>query len=635
MEDPRKQLPSQGKAWIAHRLAWLLVGALLSVSCIIQSRTASKGAGQGGEPAPVAPRAATGNYGKVPGVDMLAGLRIDGFELQGDREKVSLSTVKVEGQPFTQAVRAETKAPSQNAWDVQLATKTREPVERGDVLLATFYFRTVRSLEESGEGQTEFVFELARDPWTKSVSFPIRASREWKLVHIPFVALMDHKVGKAQMTFRLGYAPQTIEIGGVKVENFGKQLALADLPTTKITYPGMEPDAAWREAAAQRIETRRKADLRITVLDNVGKPVSNAAVKVQQLTHEFAFGTCVAAGRLVGSGNERYRQVVTELFNSATLENNLKWVALAGDWGGSFKIEQAQAAVDWLRQRGLAVRGHVLVWPGWKNLPRSLRQHEKDPARLRREVEQHIREVATAMRGRLDHWDVVNEPFDNHDLLDILGTPIMADWFRLARSIDAKPKLFINDYAILSGGGGGTPHRDYYEKTIRQLLDAGAPVDGIGLQGHFGTSLTAPEDLLRILDRFAEFKKPIIVTEYDVVVDDEELAAQYTRDFYTLLFSHPAVTGVTMWGFWDGAHWKHNAPIYRQDWSLKPAGQAYQELVQKTWHTEGSMQTDAEGRASLRGFRGDYSISVQSGGKKKVKKVSLGAQGVTTNIMLD
>lgn len=75
---------------------------MLSVACIIQNRTAAKGDGPGGEPAPVAPRAATGNYGKVAGVDMLGGLSIDGFELQGDRERVSLSMVKVEGEPFAQ-----------------------------------------------------------------------------------------------------------------------------------------------------------------------------------------------------------------------------------------------------------------------------------------------------------------------------------------------------------------------------------------------------------------------------------------------------------------------------------------------------------------------------------------------------
>ena len=72
-------------------------------------------------------------------------------------------------------------------------------------------------------------------------------------------------------------------------------------------------------------------------------------------------------------------------------------------------------------------------------------------------------------------WDVVNEPFDNHDLLDLLGERVMVDWFAAARATDPAPKLFINDYAILSGGGGTTPHRDHYEKTIEKLIAAGHP----------------------------------------------------------------------------------------------------------------------------------------------------------------
>ena len=216
--------------------------------------------------------------------------------------------------------------------------------------------------------------------------------------------------------------------------------------------------------------------------------------------------------------------MLTELFNVATLENSLKWVPLEGQWGPSYTLDAAKGGIAWLREHGLDVRGHVLIWPGWRNLPRSLRPHENDPAYLRAAVDKHIRDVASAVKGTVIHWDVMNEPFDNHDLIDILGDDAMVDWFKAARAVDPAPKLFINDYAILSGGGGDTPHRAHYEKTIQYLVDHKAPLDGIGMQGHFGDALTAPEDLLAILDRFARFGKPIWITEYDVVIKDEELA---------------------------------------------------------------------------------------------------------------
>ena len=281
------------------------------------------------------------------------------------------------------------------------------------------------------------------------------------------------------------------------------------------------------------------------------------------------------------------------------------------------------------------MRGHVLVWPGWKNLPKSLRDFEKDPARLKSEVTRHVRELAGTMKGSLVHWDVVNEPFDNHDLLDILGREAMVDWFKEARAADPAPKLFINDYAILSGGGGTSPHRDHYDETIAKLVEKGAPFDGIGMQGHFGNSLTGPEDMLKILDRFARFKKTIWVTEYDIVIDDSELARAFTRDFYTTLFSHPAVGGIVMWGFWDGSHWKNNAPLYARNWSEKPAGRAYQELVREKWRTFASGKTDRSGAFAARGFLGDYEVRVRAGSRNKTVRATLGPSGTSTAVILD
>ncbi len=229
----------------------------------------------------------------------------------------------------------------------------------------------------------------------------------------------------------------------------------------------------------------------------------------------------------------------------------------------------------------------------------------------------------TAVKGSVIHWDVVNEPFDNHDLIDILGEGALVGWFKLARATDPTPKLFINDYAILSGGGGDSAHRAHYEKTIKFLLDSGAPLDAIGMEGHFGTSLTGPEEMLGILDRFAKLGKPIWITEYDNEVKDEEVAGKFTRDFYTTMFSHPAVDGVVMWGFWDGAHWKNSAPLYRRDWTLKPGGEAFRELVLKAWRTDASGKTDTYGRFGTRGFYGDYEVYVSFGGKQKTAKAQL------------
>jgi GH35 family endo-1,4-beta-xylanase len=608
-------------------------GSLLGVglsSCVGKKPEAKSAEPLGG----VDMKEGNAKYGEVPGVQVLGAGGVRELKVDNDAKKVAISYVPVEGQPFKEALRAEIKQASGNPWDVQVHAMTTKPVERGDVLLATFYFRTEWAPQESGEGQTEFVFELAKDPWTKSVSFPVRASREWKKIHVPFAAAESYAPGEAHMIFRLGYTPEIIDIAGVTVENFGKKLAVTDLPVTRIGYAGSEPDAPWRKAAAERIEKLRKAELTVVVTDKAGKPVPGASVEIQQKKHAFGFGTCVPAEIILGGGNDKFKNLIPELFNVATLENDLKWQPLAGDWGAGFTVEKAKRAVAWLRERGLDVRGHVLVWPGWKNLPKYLKGYERQPDKLRAEVIKHIRELAPAMKGSLVHWDVLNEPFDNKDLMEILGQDVMVDWFKEARAADPGALLFINDYAILSGGGGTTPHRDHYDATIQLLLDKGAPVDAIGLQGHFGTSLTSPDDMLKILDRYGRFGKPIWITEYDVVMDDLETAGSFTRDFYTTLFSHPSVQGIVMWGFWDASHWKNNAALYKGDWTLKPGGQAYRDLVLRDWKTNLTLPTDAQGRLVTRGFLGDYEIKASSGGHAETVKQALGSRGASITIKL-
>jgi GH35 family endo-1,4-beta-xylanase len=334
---------------------------------------------------------------------------------------------------------------------------------------------------------------------------------------------------------------------------------------------------------------------------------------------------------LLGGSNQQLTSNLKELFNTITPENDLKWQALK-DW--NFPLERGVRGVDWLRDAGFDVRGHVLVWPGWQNLPSYLKKHEDSPDKLREEVSNHIREFVTTFKGKLTQWDVVNEPFTNHDLLDILGYEVMVDWFKLARSLDPKPKLYINDFAILSGGGGTTPHRDHYEKMIQLLVDKGAPFDGIGMQGHFGTSLTGPNDLMALLDRYGKFKKDIAVTEFDVEIDDEALAASYVRDFYTVLFSHPAVATIMMWGIWDTQHWHKNAVMYRPDWSLKPGGQAFRDLVWGKWRTQEQGKTDAQGQLRVRGFKGTYDVEVKRGSDSKKVKATLADGGSTLEVKL-
>lgn len=177
------------------------------------------------------------------GVDVLNKQGIVAFQVQGEAEKVNVQTVSVEGQPFDQAMQAEVKEESASEWTVQVQAKTATPVTKGDVMLATFYARVVKE-QESGGGETQFVFEQASQPYTKSVTYSVRLTPEWRKIQVRFVANDNYAPGEAQAIFRLGYEPETFQVGGVTLENFQDKVSIARLPTTEAKDKQLEQKPA-------------------------------------------------------------------------------------------------------------------------------------------------------------------------------------------------------------------------------------------------------------------------------------------------------------------------------------------------------------------------------------------------------
>ncbi|MEO0530459.1 MAG: endo-1,4-beta-xylanase [Planctomycetota bacterium] len=416
-------------------------------------------------------------------------------------------------------------------------------------------------------------------------------------------------------------------------------------------YPGASPDAAWRAVAETRINANRKADLSVTVRDASGAVVPNATIDVAMQQHEFGFGSAIQSFRLAsnGSQHDQYKAKVKELFNVATTENSLKWPPYEGEWGPNiWTADNAIAALDWLNANGVDGRGHVMVWPGESNLPADIRAMLADgdltPAEqtaVRNRIANHIADISAATNGKLVGWDVVNETRTNNDLMRELaeGDDAITDWFNLAAAATAGTgtDLYINDFGILnSWGSAAVNNRDQYYQTIAQLKADGAAIDGIGFQGHFsGDDMTGPEELWSILDRFAELDLKMQVTEFDINTTNEELQAQYLRDFFLAMFAHEGVSDIIQWGFWEDAHWRPNAALFRSDWSAKPAGQAFLDLVFGEWWTEEMLLADAEGLAALRAFKGDYLVTATAGEASADIEFALTEGGLDAIVFLD
>jgi len=545
----------------------------------------------------------------------------------GQEDAFKFARVNVAGPGFNRAWRIETSRDLTPPWAVEVRSPLTAAVKQGDTGLLRFYARMLASADETGSGQIRVAVQKAGPGFDQSLDATFAVGAEWQECVLPFAFSGDYAPGAAEIAFGFGFKRETIEIGRVELLNYGQRVDVAALPTTRFTYAGREPDAQWRKEALARIEQIRKGNFAVRVTNAAGQAVPGARVRVEQRRSAFQWGTALQMKRLVEDtpDNLRYRQVTEELFNSASTENDLKWPVWLDEWEDRYSRAQTLAGLHWLNDRGFHVRGHVFVWPGRSNLPKAVSARLGTPRQgeIPAMVLDHIRDEARATRGLLQEWDVLNEPFTNHDLMDAFGREIMPPWFKVAREELPGVGLYLNDFsnhdAVTSAD-----HVAHFEQTARYLLDQGAPVTGLGLQVHFNDQPNSPEHILAVLDRYAaQFHLPVRFTEFDVWTRDEELQADYTRDFLILAFSHPSVIGVQVWGFWESSHWRPSAAMYRADWSEKPNAKVYKSLVLDQWRTRLDGTTDASGAFVGRGFFGDYAVIVEAGGRRAEQIFSL------------
>ena len=546
---------------------------------------------------------------------------------------VGQQIITVSDQPFTQAVRVNVPVRGMNPWDYFVGFSFGEGFAQGERGVLVVWARTLSA--ERGGGLINVNIEKNAAPWTKSLVTGITPSSEWQQWLIPFEASTNHPSNEVQLIMHLGIMAQQVEIGGLTIIKYGTTYPFDQLPATNQDqdYQGRSLTASWRAEADARINEIRKRDLRVQVLDSRGLPASGLPVRLKMNRHHFGFGSAVAVWMMLQNGPDAdtYRSKLEDLtgeghqFSIAVLENSLKWDLWLSNWPGT--KDQKVDAIRQLKDLGMAVRGHNMVWPSWEFLPDDLRQYENDPAALGPIVEDRINTIAgyPGIKGELVDWDVLNEPAHLTQLAEVFaqdpafttGEEVYAEWFKLAAEADPNARLYINEYGIITNLGLDLSIQDRYKEIIENIEQQGGVIHGVGVQGHMSTPLTPPETVFEILDEFAEGGKELSITEYDASGVEESLAADYMRDLLTMAFSHPSVQSFLMWGFWDGAHWKDDAPLFRNDWSLKPSGQAFFDLVFDAWWTDEALVTDSDGYVDLRGFMGEYNVIVDVQGAEE------------------
>jgi GH35 family endo-1,4-beta-xylanase/peptidoglycan/xylan/chitin deacetylase (PgdA/CDA1 family) len=623
-EETRQQLPAilaelrkQGCEFLTFSQ---LHDALASAPVTAPAATSHTEIPSGGEPV----HASLANYKSTAG--------------SGNSDAIKFSTVDAAGPGFTQALHVETTRDLSPPWAIEVRAAFTKKVRKGDVALVRFFARAISSTDETGFGQVRVAVQRGGGDYHQSLDSTVQMRGEWQEFLLPFAFADDLAAGEGELTLGFGFKRQVVEVGGIEVLDFGNTIALSALPKTRFTYAGREADAAWRQEALARIEQVRKSNFVIEARDASGQPVGGYTVRVEQVRSAFQFGSALQFKRLLSDKPEdaKYRDVAKELFNAASPENDLKWYAWIGEDARTATHAQVFAALRWLRGSGFHVRGHVLVWPGWKNLPDAVRKLKgtKQQAQIPAMVTAHIADITAATREWVQEWDVLNEPFDNHDLMALFGNDVMLDWFKAAAASAAPgAPLYLNDYSnhdLLAD----RPHCMEFFRVAKFLQSKGAPLGGFGLQGHISAQPNPPINVLATLQVYSELKLPIRITEFDVDTDDEQLQADYTRDFLILAYSHPSVVGVQHWGFWQSAHWRPKSAMFRADWSEKPSAKIYRDLVLNQWRTRLQGTAGAKGKVAGRGFHGDYVVTVEKDGRRAERTFTLRPEEAKTTVVV-
>ncbi|TWT81527.1 Endo-1,4-beta-xylanase Z precursor [Planctomycetes bacterium CA13] len=539
--------------------------------------------------------------------------------------------------------------------NMQVIVPIDAAIKKGDVMLLSFWI-----CRPGAGGQPNNVyFSVQSETEQSQYEYKLSAYREWKQHVRSFVATADCDPASSNAIFELGEAGTIAQIAELRLINYGADYDIKTLPRSTVNYKGREFDAQWREDALARIEKIRKADITVQVVDARDNPIQDAKVTIQMQRHAFGFGNAVNAYLLGGnesmfpyakvrngtsvtstwSDAQKYREIVKKYFNCVTFESELRphvWKKQMSGTpdGNSLHKVFTQQAIPWLQANNVDIRGHYLAWAAM-DFNAMEKQFIGNPDAHRQWLWEHMADVLRKTSLFVSEWDTINHiiAWGKHTYeIEYGGMQIYADIMKEARRLAPNATHAINEGKVLPDGY----KREPYKRVIRFLNEQGQAPDTVGFMGHFELmTLTPPEELLEVYDRFAEIAPRLQLSEFDVEAgDDEQLQADYFRDVMIATFSHPNFVSIVQWGFWEKAHWKPAAALWRADWSLKPSGKVFVDLVAKQWWTDETARTNAAGNCQVRGFLGDYHVTVEREGQIVMKKATLNREGAMIRFKL-
>jgi GH35 family endo-1,4-beta-xylanase len=317
----------------------------------------------------------------------------------------------------------------------------------------------------------------------------------------------------------------------------------------------------------------------------------------------FLIGT---AGDIPGRYSDQEMNLIKGSFNIVTPENCMK-PAPVHPGEDTWRFERTDALVKWCEDNKIAIHGHTLVWHAQTN---DWFFRDGDKAKVTQRLKSHINTLVGRYKGKIQGWDVVNEAISdrgnpqtaqtenlrNSSWLQTLGPEFLTLAFKFAREADPKAKLYYNDYGIEAG-----PKHASSMVLLKRLIKDGAPIYGVGIQGHWSTNGVPYAALDKAISNYASLGLKVSITELDVTIrgaaggqfgpgpgmgrgggrpntpaSAEDLKAQadaYARLFAIFIKHKNTVERVTFWGVSDRRTWRfgQNPLIFDSNNQRKPA----------------------------------------------------------------
>jgi len=233
---------------------------------------------------------------------------------------------------------------------------------------------------------------------------------------------------------------------------------------------------------------------------------------------------------------------------------------------GPKHFESADRLLAFCDQHGIAMRGHCLIWNEWN--PAWVKNMTANERRMY--FDSYIEEVVARYSGKLQSWDIVNEPFwPGHNApggfrlgpwYDAFGPDYIRRAFERAARVDRTTKFVLNEAQTERDDELGLAVRRGLLKLVADLKNAGVRLDVVGLQGHLQPQYPHdPGRFNEFLHTLAGLGVDIYITEFDVsddvFPDDIEVrdaaVARTARQFLEPTLRHPAVKALITWELAD------------------------------------------------------------------------------------